>query len=366
MRQWAEIVQQLGAEIAGPLSQALDRIHDLTATGQIDRRGLRQLRQCVEDARAAGMLGQQLARLASGRLRLGRERLHLTQMVRSVLSQRSRETQARGLQVRQMLEPVQVWADGALLFALLNAVLDWALADTCTAIELRLSVSPWPPSARLSCSFAHRSAEPVGGGEDTEPTQPGLDSLAWRLVEQTALALGVHPQRRRDASLTQLELEFTQLAGADPDAADAPAPPGDAEAQQANQASQADQSRPLTGYHLLIVSPDRLLRAEVQDAVRHLGLMVELLSTPEEVLQFCLDGPPHALIFDAALRGSELEGLIADLLRDLPEFCAIELSPGDAPTRLSTATPDGQARIARAHLPDALPGLLTFELSRHR
>jgi hypothetical protein len=64
--QWADIVQQLGAEIAGPLSAALEQIQNLATTGQIDRRGLRLLRRSVDDARTAGMLGQQLARLASG------------------------------------------------------------------------------------------------------------------------------------------------------------------------------------------------------------------------------------------------------------------------------------------------------------
>ena len=64
--QWGDIVQQLGAEIAGPLSAALERIHTLISTGQIDRQGLRSLRDSVAQAREAGMVSQQLARLASG------------------------------------------------------------------------------------------------------------------------------------------------------------------------------------------------------------------------------------------------------------------------------------------------------------
>src|ERR1700712_2084461 len=78
--QWGDIIQQLGAEIAGPLSTALERIQGLATTGQIDRQSLRALRESVSQAREAGMVGQQLARLASGHLRLSRERLHLTQL----------------------------------------------------------------------------------------------------------------------------------------------------------------------------------------------------------------------------------------------------------------------------------------------
>ncbi|MFX8055685.1 hypothetical protein ABTK93_20820, partial [Acinetobacter baumannii] len=80
-----------------------------------------------------------------------RERQHLAQMLRSVLAQRSRETQARGVQVRQSLKPVEIWADGALLVALLNALMDWALANTHSSVDLRLDLTPWPVKARLSC-----------------------------------------------------------------------------------------------------------------------------------------------------------------------------------------------------------------------
>lgn len=359
-RPWAEILQQLGAEIAGPLSVALSHVQALVDTGQIDRRGLRQLQHSVEAARRAGMLGQQLSRLASGRLRLSRERLHLAQMLRTALAQRSRETQARGLQIRQRLEPIEVWADGALLYALLNALLDWALECTHTALDLRLSLTPWPAKACLSCSFAPSGTDVVGESGEAEPAP--VDSLAWRLVEQTALALGVLPLRHEEGGLIHLSLEFSQLATeapAEPAASPPPAGPS-------LSAAPPPVPQPLSGYHLLIVSHDRLLRAEVQDAVRHLGLIIELLSTAEEAREFCLDGPPHALIFDTELRDSGLAPMIAELQQQLPTFCAVELIGGDAPTRLSTATPDGLARIARAHVPEALPGLLTFELTRHR
>lgn len=125
--QWAEIVQQLGVEIAGPLSAAPERIHQLVNTGQIDRQSLRALRESAAQAHEAGMVGQQLVRLASGRLRLSRERMHLTQILRSVLAQRSRETRARGIQIPQVLQPVAVMTDGTslfALFALLTALMD--------------------------------------------------------------------------------------------------------------------------------------------------------------------------------------------------------------------------------------------------
>ena len=358
--QWADIVQQLGAEIAGPLSAALEQIQDLATSGQIDRRGLRLLRRSVDDARTAGMLGQQLARLASGRLSLHRERQHLTQMLRSVLAQRSRETQARGVQVRQALKPVEIWADGALLFALLNALMDWALANTHSSVDLRLDLTPWPVKARLSCRFAHRSLELLSDADEPEaPPAPGLDSLAWRLLEQTAITLGVLPLREQEAGITLLTLEFNQLA---PDEA----PPPDAV--QARLEAEAERmggnSRPLAGCQVLILTARREMRLEAQAAVRHMGMLIDSVASLAEAEQFCAEGLPHVLLFDAALHDEALLRLIAGVRRDAPDFAFVEIFDGEHRTQLSTATEDGIARIARRHLADALPSLLMFELSR--
>lgn len=363
--QWADIVQQLGAEIAGPLSAALEQIQALTTTGQIDRRGLRLLRRSVDEARTAGMLGQQLARLTTGRMRLSRERLHLTQMLRSVLAQRSHETQARGVQVRQSLKAVEVWGDGSLLFALLNALMDWALANTHSSVDLRLDLTPWPIKARLSCRFAHRSLDMLGDPRDTfttAPTELGLDSLAWRLVEQTAITLGVLPLREQEAGITLLTLEFNQVV-----ADDAPLPltsDSTLNRLEAEATRMGGQTRPLAGCQLLILSPNRELRASAHAAVRQMGLMVDTVNTVAEADQFCREGLPHALIFDASLMNETLMQLIAGIHREAPDFAFIEMFDADHVTQLSTATGDGLARISRRHLAEALPALLMFELSK--
>ncbi|XHS79005.1 hypothetical protein ACFJGW_03285 [Burkholderiaceae bacterium UC74_6] len=373
--QWADIVQQLGAEIAGPLSAALERIHQLISTGQIDRQGLRALRENVAAAREAGMAGQQLARLASGRLRLARERLHLTQLLRGVLAHRSRETQARGIQVRQTLRPVEVIADGSLLFALLNALMDWALASTHSSVDLRLELTPWPAKARLSCRFAHRSLDLIGGSAKSmrsaePPQQP--NTLAWRLVEQTALTMGLLPLREDEAGITVLTLEFPHTVGEEL-GGDLSAPEGLSPSRPqefSESTSYADSghgglnSKPLAGSHVLIVSSRSDLRAAVHNAISHMGLIVDTVASMEEARQFCEEGLPHGILFESAQRGEDFAALQAEVLAEVPQFCFIELLEAEAQTQLSTATPDGLARISRNHLGDALPSVLTFELSK--
>lgn len=354
--QWAEIVQQLGAEIAGPLSAALERIHNLVVSGQIDRQGLRALRESVSQAREAGMMGQQLARLASGRLRLSRERLHLTQLLRSVLAQRSRETQARGIQVRQVLKPVEVIGDGSLVFALLNALMDWALSSTHSSVDLRLDLTPWPAKARLVCRFAHRSLDLLGDPRSTELPQ-ALNSLAWRLVEQTALTMGVLPLREDESGITVLTLEFPHTVGDEPGMS-GPAPEPEPEHLPSSN------SKPLAGSHVLIVSARRDLRTQLQAAIQHMGLIVDMVNTVDEATQFCLEGLPHGIIFETGQRGPAFEQLHADVMREVPEFSFVEVLDHEHQTQLSTATADGLARISRHHLSDALPSVLLFELSK--
>ena len=368
--QWADIVQQLGAEIAGPLSVALDRIQGLISTGQIDRQGLRALREAVSQAREAGITGQQLARLASGRLRLAREKLHLTQMLRGVLAHRSRETQARGIQVRQQLRAVEIVADGSLLFALLNALVDWALASTHSSIDLRLDLTPWPAKARLTCRFAHRSLDLLNPGRTGETPQP-INSLAWRLVEQTAVTMGLLPLREDEAGITVLTLEFPQTvseeatdAEADVLPRSAPKPLSEASLSADTGPSTTGNSKPLAGSHVLIVSPRRELRTQIQSALSHMGLIIDVVDHMEDAAQFCMEGLPHGIVFEAAQRNEIFERLREEIGVEVPQFCFVEVRDEAHLTQLSTATPDGLARISVGHLADALPSVLTFELSK--
>ncbi len=356
--QWGEIIQQLGAEIAGPLSTALERIHSLVNTGQIDRQSLRALRESVSQAREAGMVGQQLARLASGRLRLSRERLHLTQLLRGVLAHRSRETQARGIQVRQVLKPVEVIADGALMFSLLNALMDWALSSTHSSIDLRLDLTPWPTKARLSCRFANRALDMADDPYAAEAPQ-ALNSLAWRLVEQTALTMGVLPLREDEAGIAVLTLEFAHTVSDEPGFSGAQPDP---EPEPEHQPSA--NSKPLAGSHLLVITPRRELRAAIQSAIRSMGLIVDMVDSAEEAAQFCLEGLPHGILFESAQRSLELDRLRQDVMREVPHFSFVEVLESEHPTELSNACPDGVARISRHKLTDDLPSMLLFELSK--
>ena len=188
---WREIIGQIGTEVGLPLSAALERVTVLATTGKIDRAGLRMLREEIERARRAGMIGQQLARFASGRIRQSPEQISVTQMLREVLLQRGREATARQIEISQALKPAEIVVDATLLYALLQAVVDWSIDLAQNQLEFKLDIKAWPPYARLTARFAHARSDASDRLTPVGTPLPSLDSMAWRLVQQISWTLGL-------------------------------------------------------------------------------------------------------------------------------------------------------------------------------
>ncbi len=340
--EWGDLVQQLVAEVTSPLSSAMVLIGKLADTGQINRLAILDLRDNVAQARDAGLAGQRLARLTAGPQQPAGECLNLTQLLRSLLNQRSREASTRGIEVQHALMPVVVIADGPLLLALLNAMVDWALSSAEASIDLKLDLMPWPGNAKLVCSFSPRRR-----GNNEMP--PALNSLNWRLVEQTALAIGVSLRRVADAGVSVLTLEFMQYK-------DSTAAGGSGE-QFLNALNRA---KPLAGSSILIISQDISLVSQIQAAIQPMGMIIDIVPCMAEAKQFCLEGLPHAIVFESRQRSKAFERLHAELLRDVPEFCFIELFDLAAQDRSNT----GVTSIERKHLGSDLPKQLMRALTQ--
>lgn len=322
---------QLGSEVAALLSDALERVNALATQSHLDKGTLRQLRDDLERARRLAIAGQQLQRLASGRVPVALEALDLTTALREALRLRTPELQARGLDLRQVLAPATVSSDPALLFTLLQALLDWAFEHAARLVSLRIEHQPWPARALLVCRFPHRLPSTVWPDAQATATPPALDSLSWRLLHQTATLLAVRPRRQGDAQITTLTLEFPDPlptpAKGRPDAGtlhpDGPAGtahahPGPAHEVEAE--AWAPNSQPLAGHHVLVLAGRRELRSRVRQALRPMGLMLDFVSTVEEASEFCRGGLPHILVHEAALGGLRLARLRTELLAEEPRL----------------------------------------------
>ena len=357
LARWRALVGEIGAEIAGPLTSALERIVALTASGQIDRHGLRALREEVEKARQVGIESQQLARLASGRVRQSHERVQLAEMLAGVLSHRARETQARGIAVKlPPAKPAEVLVDAPLLFSLLNTTLDWALDCARSTIELRIDIKTWPAHARLVCHFAHRPVDQLDDGAATPGEVSLLDSVHWRLLQQTARALGLPLERTIDAGGTALTLEFPRTVNESMEGVSA-VELDDGFAPSIN-------TKPLAGSHVLVVAQRRAVRLQVRDALRNMGLIVDFVSSVEEAVTFCREGLPHAIVVESLLCGERFAELRQDIAAEVPQFVFIELIEDSQAFEMSGFSPAGMARVGRDAIAQSLPSALLFELSR--
>jgi hypothetical protein len=351
---WHQLVADLGAEIATPLTSALERIHALISTGRIDRAGLRALRDEVEQARQAGMIGQQLTRFASGRVRQSHERLQLAEVLKGVLAHRARETQARGIALKPSLKPAEVIVDASLLFSLLNTTIDWALANARSFIEFTVDFKTWPVHARIVCRFAHRLPDQPGDGSN-EDVLPRLNSLAWRLLEQTAWTMGLVVERKDEGGNTTLVLEFPRTLNDDVRAVAA----AEHEDEQGSTNSKA-----LAGSHVLVVASRRELRVEIRDALRNMNLLVDFVSSVKEAVAFCKEGLPHAIIIESIQLGERFAEFRREILSEVPDFVFIEIVEEGKTFEMSGLNGATAARVGRAVIATSLPAALMFELSK--
>lgn len=344
----AALTAELGGEVAGPLTAALERINALAATGRIDRSGLTALRLEVESARRAAMIAQQLGRLASGRVRQAPEPLNLTQHLRDALAQRSRELVARQVDLRQSLQPARVVVDGAFLFSLVQALLDWSIGHAHRRLDFKLEVQPWPLQARLTCRLMHDTP----AADD----QPPADTMAWRLVEVAARAMGLELRRDDTADETRVSLVFPRTVNEQME--------GVTSIELDEGFAHSINSKPLAGSHVLVLASRRELRALIRDAIRPMGLMVDYTSTVDEAREFCQGGLPHAIVFESSIGGGRFDTLRRELLAEVPSLCFIAI--GEDGHDYSTTDIDGHpvTRVGREAVLKALPAALIFELSR--
>lgn len=349
------LLAQVGAEIAGPLTAAIERITVLSSTGRIGAESLRDLRDEVEAARQAGMIGQQLTRFASGRIRQSHEVIQLGETVGNVLANRQRETQARGITLAPSLAAVDVVVDASLLFSLLNSTVDWAIANAASAIEFSVDAAEAAARVRVGCRFRQRPLdESIDGPHPTVPRS--LDSLTWRLIEQTAWTMGLRVDRSQDAGMSCVWFEFARAALAAAETDDAFETPQ-------GFASSAN-SQPLAGSHVLVIASRREMRMLIRESLKHMSLLVDFVNSVEEATTFCREGLPHAIIIEAIQSGERFARFRDGIRAEVPGFVFVEIVEEGKTFEMSG--PHGQpvARVGRDVLADSLPSALMFELSK--
>lgn len=355
LARWQSLLAQVGRDLAEPLTTALERVTTLSTSGRIDRQGLKALRDEIDRARQAGLLCQQMARLASGRIRQSHERVHLTHTLQSVLAYRARELQNHGIQLSQALHPAEVQLDASMLFALLNALIDWWMPVTHGLVALQVSMGNWPEHARLHCRICHHPSDQPAP-TDLAAIEDRLDSLPWHLVGQTARAMGLPISRRVNGTHADVFIDFPCTVSRQLQALSHQSSPDDF--------ADSVNSKPLAGSHVLVMSQRRDLRVQIRECLKSMGLVLDFVGSVAEAVAFCRDGLPHALVFESALRTPRFEYLVADIRREVPEFVFIEVLDDGRTFEVTSVSDTGMARIGRDAILSSLPSALVYELTR--
>lgn len=378
------LLAQLGGEVARTLSSALERVTTLVTTGQIDREGLCALRDEIDGARRAGIMGQQLVRLAANDLRHAHESVDLAALLREALTLRQREAHARQLEIKQTLGEVPLVSDAALVFALIETVLDWSFEHARSRIVFRLDLKAsassqtaqaphahHPHHPRLTCAFLRRQPDATRrtalnaarAGAVQDPEDPALNTVAWRLLQQTGAVLGLTLKRRDTGDRCELRITFP--AGEAPAAA-APAAGAALPGLEADDTGvQAPFTHTLVGRHIVVLSAQRELRNIVRDALRPTGSMVDFVTTLDEAQHLFEDALPHAVVYEASQSGSRFDRLRSTLLLEVPTLAFIQITLDGRAFEVLEADGHPYASVGLDGLVESLPAALLFELSRH-
>lgn len=358
------VVAQVGIEVASTLTAALERVTQLQSTGAIDRQGLSALIDDVRHARRASFVAQQLARLACGGIQQQHEAVGLYQVMADVLAQCEPELAAQGLAVRKSIKPAEVVVDPSLLSAFLQAVIDWAGRHTRTTIDLRIDAKGWPEVARFSCRFGHVPADQADRAIATTTSAApadmihldALDCLWWRLVQHLAATMQLPLTRSDTAATTCVTVEFPHTANETLEGASA--------FEIDTGFALSGDSRALMGSHVLVIAARRDVRNQVRQAVAHMGLMLDFVTSIESAMEFCQQGLPHAIIYEATLGDLTFERLRRDIARSGRSTAWIEITEKGEAFEVSSFGGVSMARVGSDAIATSLSSALMFELAK--
>jgi CheY-like chemotaxis protein len=357
----ARVIADLGSEIAAGLTEALERLEEVRRNGRMDTTTLLELRETIHRARHTGMLGQQLARLAGGEIEQRTEQVDIGQLLRGAVDQRQVLIDDRGLELRMSLRPAEVIGDSALAFSLLQTLVDWSLDHAQGRIEFGLELQSWPVQARLSCRFAFRAADEgdtVNGEFDPHRRQPqALDTMAWHLVQQTALALGLPLQREDAHGRTLVQVDFPRTVREPIDGVNV------IELDSRSQAIESD-SRSLAGSHVLVVAARRDTRNQVREALRSMGLLIDFVASLDEAAEFCRGGLPHAVVYESAIGGDRWREWQAEMQLRQPGLGFVAIAEEGRQYEVIVRHGEQLTRVGREAVGRYLPAAISHALIR--
>ena len=112
------------------------------------------------------------------------------------------------------------------------------------------------------------------------------------------------------------------------------------------------------------MSVRRDVRNQVRQAVAHMGLTLDFVTTTDAAREYCQQGLPHAIIYESALYDSAFDRLRGDVRQQCPELAWIEITEQGEAFEISSFGGMSMARVGRDAIGTSLPSALMFELAK--
>ena len=189
----------------------------------------------------------------------------------------------------------------------------------------------------------------------THATQ--LNTMSWRLLQQTATVLDLRLLRLDSAGRSELHVEFPQTLIAQLD--------GVGTSQVGDALLGSGQSQPLARRQVLVVAAKRELRNVIREALRPMGAMVDLVDGAAEAKTWCQTTLPDAVIYEEVAAGETLEQLRSTLLAEAPGIAFLCIADHGKAFEVMNVGGRQIASVGRDAVIESLPAALLFELSRH-
>ena len=342
----------MAAELAAPLKTMQRAIVAFVGSGKLTQLQAQPISDAIEMAHRVTEQGRLLSMLSSGRVRQTHDQLSLDELVQRALDEWAHWLKQRGVELYRSIKPVAVVSDPNLLYALVEAALDW-VAEPGQRLVVSLEVKNWPAHAvlRFKANQTVKSAGRAGGDE-----QAG-EKLSWHLVSELATAIGATLDRVRSVDETLVMMEFPRtvrqlegLTAMEMDITDG--------------AWTGKPSRTFAGYRVLVITSDSSMRDDVKMICKGMGLIADTVPSAQMAVRFCELEKPELIVVDERCRDAQFDELRLDLLRIQPHFPFVEITRDANTLLVSGWMGESMTRVNRAELTEQLPQALAMEMAK--
>lgn len=350
-----EMLGTIGEEFAHDLTQAMQLIHQAVVNPRLHGVGLSKTHFLVDGLRRKAMSMQQMARLAQNRVRQSHEKLNLGDVAQSVIDERRAENLVLGVVVQTRFKQVEIIVDPGLLVGLIGAAMDW-VSEFGTMIRASTSMKNWPQHGQLTLS----AAQGVRTQDDIDKRSAVNQSIAWHLLQQTAVAMGVGVDITENINERTVLIEFPRTVVALEGMTMMEIDTGFSSSDSFGSVN----SNFIAGHQVLLISPDYGLFNLVRDICKTLSLRCEQAPTVQMAERLCEQSPPHLIMCEDKLIDDQYDLLLGDLRRHNPDFPTIVVTEGGYGFEISGWSSENSSRVSRERIDEQLPATLVMELSR--